>query len=368
MLRTVFRRQSLIAQIAEHVRQGAREGRWGRYVPGVRTLATELGVSKDTVRAALRILEKENSVTSEGAGNRRRITGGPPERRRGLRVAILLDEHLHANNAHSLELILVVRNAIETMGHSCLLCDKSLKQMPQVRLVGRFVEETNADAWIVYSAPRDVLEWFSGCGLPALAIGGRCLGLSLASVSTDVKRAMAATVDALVALHHTRIVLVCPSLWRDPSPGPSARALLERLDWHGLSASDYNLPTWQETPDGLQEMLKSVFRTTPPTALVITEPSVSVGVRIFLAERGLAVPRDVSVVSLLPDPVFSFHRPVIAHFEWPTSRVVDRVMAWIDAVSQGSRDRSATVLHARFCRGGTIATANKRNVLGTKHP
>lgn len=356
---TLFRRQSLIAQIVEHIRHGLTNARWGRQLPGVRTLAAELGVSKDTVRAALKILESENYISPGVVGKRRKITGGHAGPRCGLRVAILVDEHLHANNAHSLELILMVKQAVEAAGHIGVLCEKSLKQLPDIRLLASFVHDTKADAWIIYSAPRDVLEWFSGSRLPALAIGGRCLGLPIASVVTDVKRAMTAAVDALVALQHARIVLVCGRLWRDPFPGPSAAAFLERLRWHSLPVSEYNLPSWDETPDGLHAMLVSVFAVTPPTALVIAEPAMCVSVRIYLAERGLTIPRDISLVSLLPDPAFSLQRPAMAQFKWPLMRMIDRAAAWVDMVANGADDRRAVVFHAKFWKADTIAAARR---------
>lgn len=357
---SLFRRKSLIAQISEHLRRDLAAGRWHGQLPGVRTLAEHLGVSKDTVRAALRILERENVLRPGGAGKRRCITSRNTEHRSGLRVAILLDEHLHTNNAHSLELILMVKQAVEAAGHACTLCEKSLKQIPGIPRLARFVRNTKADAWIIYSAPREVLEWFSGNRLATLAIGGRCLGLPIASVVTDVKHAMADAVDALVALAHTRIVMVCGSLWRDPSPGPSAGAFLERLQWHGLPVSEYNLPSWQETPEGLHAMLISMFAVTPPTALIITEPSMCVSIRIYLAERGLTVPRDISMVSLLPDPALCLHRPAMAQFKWPLVRIVDRATAWVDRIAHGADDRRATVFRARFRPAETLAEARPR--------
>ena len=63
-----FRQRSLIEQIADHLRQGFRSGHWCGQLPGVRELVRELGVSKDTVEAALRLLEAEGSLESGGPG------------------------------------------------------------------------------------------------------------------------------------------------------------------------------------------------------------------------------------------------------------------------------------------------------------
>ena len=353
-----LRRLSLVEQTAHHVRDGIDKGQWTRHLPGVVELAKRFAVSKDTVRAAVQLLEKEGALKASGAGKRRTIVRKRPTRRQSLRVAILLEDDLPSNNAHSLELILAIKYAIDAAGHVCVIGEKSLKQMSGLLQVARFVRSTKADAWIVYGGRRDVLEWFARRKIPTLAIGGRCLGLPIAATYADVARAMAATVDALVTRGHRRIVLLCGTVWREPSPGRSAQTFLDSLQRHGIKVSGYNIPSWEETPEGFEAMMKSLFRVTPPTALFITEPSFCVAARIFLAERGLKVPGDVSLVSMLPDPAFSLHHPVIAHFEWTTPALVNRATQWVNAVTQGKGDHETIVFHAKFRPGGTIAAAN----------
>lgn len=357
---STLRRQSLVELTSQHLREGIGEGRWGRNLPGVLKFAKELGVSKDTVRAALLCLEEDGTIRAVGPGKRRRITLKPGATRRALRVAILLEDSLPSNNAHSLELILSMKYAIEAAGHVCVIGEKSLKQMSGLIQVARSVRATKAESWIVYGGRRDVLEWFAKRKIPVLAIGGRCLDLPIASAYTDVSRAMSATVEALIAHGHRRIVLLCGSVWRDPAPGRSAKSFLEALRRHDIKVSEFNLPSWKETPEGFEAMMKSLFCATPPTALVIGEPSFCVAARIFLAERGLAVPRDVSLVSILPDPAFSLHHPVIAHFEWTIPALVDRAVRWIKAAAQGKSDHETTVFHAKFRPSGTIAAARKQ--------
>lgn len=352
-----LRRQTLVEQTAQHLREGISARHWAEYLPGVVSLATELGVSRDTVRAAIQLLEQEGALKAGGAGKRRMII----RRRnhltshRALRVAILLDDHLPSNNAHSQELFLSIKYTVEAAGHTCIFSEKSMRQLSSLPHLARFVRATKADAWIVYSGTREVLEWFAGQKTPVLAIGGRAPGLPIASAHTDLRRAMAAAVNALVTHGHHRIVLICDSNWRNPAPSLSARAFMDSLVRHGIKTSNFNLPEWEETPDGFERMMTSLFHTTPPTALVIVEPAVCVAARIFLAERGIVVPRDLSLVSMLPDPAFSLHRPKIAHFEWTIPALVNRAAQWVKAAARGTADREATFFHAKFRPCGTIA-------------
>jgi DNA-binding GntR family transcriptional regulator len=80
-------------QVAAHLREGLLAGRWSGEMPGVPTLAAELGIDRKTVDAALRQLDGEGLLVPQGAGRRRRIvlpTGKPiaPPLRIGLPIAI----------------------------------------------------------------------------------------------------------------------------------------------------------------------------------------------------------------------------------------------------------------------------------------
>jgi DNA-binding LacI/PurR family transcriptional regulator len=270
----------------------------------------------------------------------------------------MLDVPLPSTNAHSLELLLSIKCAIEAAGHLCVIGEKSVAQLTSIRHIDRFTRSSKVDAWIVYCGTRKLLERFAKLAIPVLAIGGRALGLPIASAGTDVSRAMAAAVDALVAHGHRRIVFVCDSVWRNPTPNLSTQAFLDRLRHHGFPVSDYNLPEWEQTPEGLARLMNSLFAVTPPTALVIVEPSACIGARIFLAEHGIVVPRDLSLVNILPDPAFSLLDPVVAHFEWTIPALVNRAAQWVSALVQGNADHEFRTFHATFCPGGTIARAN----------
>ena len=63
-----LRRLPLVEQTALHLREGFQSGRWAAQLPGVVPLAEELLVSKDVLRAALKLLEEEGWIEDGGAG------------------------------------------------------------------------------------------------------------------------------------------------------------------------------------------------------------------------------------------------------------------------------------------------------------
>ncbi len=145
-----IRRPNVSEHTAQHLREGFRSGRWSGKLPGVGLLAKELGVSRDAVRAALRLLEQEGIIANGGAGRSRTLavpTG--IDRRRVLRVGILLASPMEKDNVHSHELVFSIRQAVEAAGHVCFIAPKSVQQLnDRVDRVQRCMAECQADAWI----------------------------------------------------------------------------------------------------------------------------------------------------------------------------------------------------------------------------
>ncbi len=352
----IIQRQSLIEITATHLREGFREGRWRGHLPGVRRLSEELAVSKDTLRAALKILENDGTLQPQGAGKSRIITSRRSKHKRILRIALLIPIPLLQDNAHSQRLILTIKSNIEHEGHVCVIVDQVEHQKSSsMRRVAKLVTETAADAWLIYAGSRELLEWFIAKSIPMFALGGRLQNLPLASSRTDLVQAMNDCIDALVALGHRRIVLIAPKMWRLPTPNVTSSALLARLIHHGIPGTIYNIPDWEETSEGLESLMDALFFATPPTALLFAEPSYCVAARTMLAERGLHVPRDYSLVNLLPDPVFNLQSSALTQFDWPQDAHVHRILRWIKAILAGQEDRLEFVAYAKFMPGETIA-------------
>jgi DNA-binding LacI/PurR family transcriptional regulator len=126
---------------------------------------------------------------------------------------------------------------------------------------------------------------------------------------------------------------------------------------HGLATSSYNLPDWDDTPEGFLRMLDGLFRVTPPTALIIDEPFLFHAAKHYLAQQGIVAPAQVSLVCTDPDPTFAWCRPTIAHLSWDSRPVLRRVVRWADNVAHGQDDRRQTLTKIEFIEGGTVGVA-----------
>ncbi|MCH7227394.1 substrate-binding domain-containing protein [Haloferula sp. A504] len=349
-----FRVRNAAEQVADHLRKKMSRGTWGEWLPGSARLAEELGVGNSTIETALGLLERQGLLESQGAGRRRKIVLVPGQNPPSLRIRVLLyqrsDEQLH----YTIDLVHRLREA----GHEVTFASHTLTDLRMdVERVRRLVQKTSADAWVVGSGPRPVLEWFSKRPEPTFSLLGRRANLPIAGAGPDKAHVVRHLVQRLVGLGHRRIVLLAREERRKPQPGRGERRFLSLLNEAGIPTGPYNLPDWDESPGSLQKLLDSLFAHTPPTALVVEEMALCLATLQHLANRGIVSPRQVSVVCDDPDPAFEWYQPSISHIHWDARPLVRRTVKWADNVARGKDDRRQTAIKARFVEGGTIGPA-----------
>lgn len=352
----VFRSLSTSEQVAAHLRGDLMSGKLSGVMPGVLRLEKELGVNRKTVEAALRLLETEKLLVPQGPGRRRLIKLPKHMALPSLRLAILLGEAAD----RKLDYLIELRHELAEHGHSVFYAAEHMVDLRMdVKRIAGLVGKTGADAWVVASASREVLEWFSGQEVPAFAMFGRRRGLPIAGVGPDKKSAYQEVTRALIQFGHRRIVLLVRPRRRLPGPGEAERAFLGELATHGITSGPYHLPDWEESTEGFHKRLEALFHVTPPTALMVDEVPLFVAALQFCASRGLRVPQDVSLVCTDYDPDFDWCRPSVSHIRWDSGPVVRRIVRWAANVSQGREDKRQTMTPAEFIPGGTIGPAKE---------
>ena len=341
-------------QVAAHLREELMRGRWIGTMPGGPALAAELGVDGKTVWAALGLLENEGLLVAQGPGRRRKIVAPEKLSTPVLRVAILDYEPLEVTEDWTLG----IQKQLANQGHSAFFADKSLVELGgDVRRIARLVKRTPADAWVVCSGSRDVLEWFSEQETPAFALFGRRRQLPMAGVGPDHVTAGRAVVRRLIELGHQRIVVLVRENVRAGGAGSVERAIFDEMEAHGVPTGRYNLPIWEDSSEGFHRVLEELFRITPPTALIIDEAFLFHAAKDHLAQRGILAPKHVSLICTDPDPTFAWSELSVAHTHWKTQPVVRRVVRWVNNIARGKDDLKQTLTKAEFVDGGTVGKA-----------
>lgn len=347
--------KSITEQVADHLRKQLLEGYWNKGMPGQKLLSKQLGVSGQTIELALQTLEKEGLLVGQGAGRRRRIElPQGTNRNRAMRVRILPYDKSGRKEDYLVELF----HQLQDAGHDAGFTPKTMMDLGMsLNRIARYVENTEADAWVVVAGSSELLHWFAQRPTPAFALFGRMHSASIAGTGPHKSPAIAEAVRCLAELAHQRIVMLTREERRKPQPGKVERVFLDELTNHGIATSSYNLPDWEDNPKGLQRCLASLFQLTPPTALIISTLDLFSGTQQFLSHRGIRVPQDVSLIFSDPHPTLEWCVPSLSHISYDSTDWVRIILRWMKNVSHGKDDRRQIFTKAEFIDGGTIGPA-----------
>lgn len=330
----------------------------GDSMPGIQRMAGMLGVSSNTVVAALAQLEREDFLKPQGRGRRSQILVPEDIVRPAFRVTILLYDHEDLKLGY----VAKIQQRLKEKGHEVSVADRNLMDLGmRPERVARMVKKTKTDAWVILSATQDVLEWFVAQSIPAFALFGRFRPLPMAGTGPDKVQAVRTAVRRLLELGHRRIVLLQPDHMRKPTLALLLREALDEMELQGIKTGSYNLPEWEPTPDGLWRCLDSLFRLSPPTALILDRASEYIGSQQYLAHRGILAPRDVSLICTDDDFDTEWCKPTASCIHWETSPLVRRIVGWAGNVSNGKDDRRKQFSEAKFVERGSVGPAPVRS-------
>jgi DNA-binding LacI/PurR family transcriptional regulator/DNA-binding transcriptional regulator YhcF (GntR family) len=337
-------------QVATHLREGIASARWVGEMPGRDQLAAELGVSPRSIQKGLQILKREGLLKPQGQGRRHKIQkSGKRLEVKPLRVGIFMQSDL--KDSYMLEL----RHQLNEAGHIAIMPRDGMEDLyNSVERVERDVRKAKADAWVLTGASREILQWFVEQDLKVFALAGRRFDFPIAGTGPNKSPLYGEVTRRLIDLGHRRIVMVCQRALRFPKPNRSARSFLDTLQAAGIRTGKFNLPDWDVSKKGFQDLLDSLFETTPPTALILDEAYQYYATYHYLASRGLRVPHDVSLVCSDWDSGFIWCQPSVAHMHWDYQPVVRRILRWVDNISRGIDDRRQSFTKAAYVEGGTV--------------
>lgn len=341
-------------QVAAHLRTEIFRGRWTAEMPGADRLGVELNVNHTTISAAVQILENEGLLINRGVGRKRQIMlpddTDPPV----VKIGLFLYEKIEDR----VDYIIDLKNGLQERGHTIAIPSRGLRDLNMdLKRISRLAKTTKADAWIIQAGSSEVLEWFAGQPTPAFALAGRRRGVQIAGTGPNKVPALQDSVRRLVQLGHERIVMIAREERRKPQPGLVEISFLDELNTLGIASGSYNLPDWDDSIDGFYACLNSLFRHTPPTALIIADLPLYLAAERYLSSLGYVAPGDVSLVCLDPSPVFEWFRPTVSHVKWDSAPMINRILKWADNVARGKTDRRQSFTKAEFVEAGTTGPA-----------
>jgi len=339
-------------QVAAHLKNQILKGRWSKTMPGRDRLGKELGVDGSTIERALQHLEEQGVIRSQGPGKRRQITleaQSSPSKR----ILILPYE---AEDQHGDFLLNELVHRMRAAGHSPSFAARSLVDLKHdPKKVAALMQAHPHDACILVAGSHAVLEMAAQWSKPCLSLSGRTREVKIAGVGPMKANAIRKAVNCLCRHGHRRIVMLSKSeTLQDGMSGPQL-AFIDQLERNKVASGDYNLPQWDSTPAGLRQCLESLFRVTPPTAILIDNWKLHYAVQNFLSHQRGAAYRRVACISTDYHPSFKWCDPRISYIRWDTLGVCRLVMRWVDKMAKGKPDLSKRSVPAEFVEGQDLA-------------
>lgn len=348
----MLRPSSHADQAADHLRDEIMRGRWVEVMPGRTPLARELGINWKTVESALAQLENEGLIQSQGPGKPRRITGTSNQKSvGGTHVTMVLYETQGGLNTAVGD----IQHQLRAAGHPVFFSAKTSSEVKHdPDQVESMVRKLGAEACILVAAGREVLQRFEAFPIPTFALFGKMSGLKISGTGPDKIQAIRDSITSLCANGHQRIVMLKHREALHAEHGISERTFLEELENRGLSHGEYNLPRWENTPEGLRHCLIRLFQVTPPTAILVDDLMLLYAIQSFLVRKRGNIFRQVTLVAMDPHPIFGWCQPGVPHFYWDISKVVSHTVKWVNDVARRKNDREQKRIECKFVDAGGV--------------
>ena len=334
----------------------------GRLFPTENKLASEYGVSRITVRAALDMLEKEGKIERKaGKGTYLSEQNITPKKKK--LIGVLLCK---IDAAFGLDALVGIEKQAEAEGYSVILKLSYDRQDNEEKMLNELVE-TGVDGIIYQSCHGDYTKAamnLAGSDFPLVAIDRNPEKIPISSVFTDNYGASYELTDYLYSLGHRNIALVT-------IPTSFASSIEKRSDGfkrccfdHGLPMTDENFvtdivsPITQNEKDRQKDKAKVkayVLKHPEITAFVATERRAALIVQEILDELKLNCPENYSLVCFDSEPVYG-KNVMVTHIKQNQDEMGKKaVKLLIDRINNGGAQTQHIYVRGYLCSGGTTA-------------
>lgn len=357
------RYQSLAAQVAARIRTEIQKGSWGGWLPGERALTKTLQTSRKTLRKALVHLQRDGAIrTRHGLGHE--IIGQPKS---APVTAVAPDDSVGLLTPESLENLrpytalwvdelraLLIENGVRLAtfsGH------RFFTGRPE-KALARLVEQNPQRCWVVAHSNKHIQQWFHEHRVSCIIAGSSHPGLPLPNVDLDFFAICRHAAGAMLRLGHRRMALFTKQSER-AGDLESERGFEDGVRRSPHREVDPVIVRHDGTVDGAYRALGRLFNATAaPTAVLVAQSPFYLTTIAFLAERGLRVPKDVSLISRDDDRFLTYLKPAPARYACNPNTYAKRLLLQLQLAFAG--ETGAHTIHRiepKFIAGDSLGPA-----------
>jgi LacI family transcriptional regulator len=316
MSATPQRYQSLTHQVAARIHSEIQKGTWSSWLPAERNLAKSLQIGRKTLRKALAHLQREGTIeTQHGLGHR--ITAEPrsPASNGDLTVGLLTPDSIENLRPYTALWVDELRTLLfETGARLATFSGARFFTGRPEKALAKLVEQNPQQCWVLAHSNEHIQHWFHEQQIPCIIAGSSHSGLPLPSVDLDYFAVCRHAAGAMLRLGHRRVALFTKQSQR------AGDLETERGFVDGVRTSPHPevapvIMHHDGTVEGAYRSLARLFSMgKPPTAVLVAQSAFYLTTIAFLAERGLRVPTQVSLMCRDDDTFLSYLKPAPARY------------------------------------------------------
>lgn len=359
------KRTTLVEETVAILKEWIGTGILGEMLPGELQLKGRLGIGRDTLRLALKVLTQEGWILPAGQGRQRqvqprRLPSPQDASRNDLPVTFLSPYPV----VHRLTLMEMedTRVRLEAQGRALRFVSPRIFHLKHPgHHLERLAGEHPSAAWVLYVVSEPIQRWFDARGIPALLFENPFPGVNLPFVADDWEAAAFHAGIQLVR-HAHRVIGILEYEERRPGLLAEERGLERAL---ATTSPSGRLVVFKDdlTPPSVARSLERAFGLKErPTALVLTRAAQVLTCFSWLASRGIRTPLEVSLVCLPNDSWFSELYPPLSHYradpQVTARHIAERVL---ELTTVGRVARKSIRLHREYVPGATIGPAPRTN-------
>lgn len=323
-------RVSLVDQVAALIREGIQTRRWKDRLPARRALSSELQVSRNTIDAALRILDTEELLQGVSRHRTRIKEGGILKSWESLPKVIYLDGRcLEEFSSSYLRAVLTFQIHVQAQGLGFLLqTNEPGHSIYSDSWLRNLIRQNSGCCWVLAAQPAKVQQFFKKSGAHTIVVGGLAKNVELPCIDLEWRATASHAVHRLLMLGYRRPMLLMPKR-KSCDDEMMEAGFCEALQ--KSSSARANIAVHELSVDGVFRALARGFARTPDSDVIVcTSASSSLRALSYLStQTSVRVSKDVSILSLEGDQFFDALQPAISYY-WTDMHAYQRkLVQWV---------------------------------------
>ena len=356
---TLIPHSTVASQLAVELRAELEKGTWPGWLPSERVLSRTLQASRNTIRAALEQLKADGLIKPvRGLGNR--VVGqakSSPDEKRTKTVGVLIPEPIGSLRPLTALWIDELKDLLIEEGYRLRIHEgRQYYQTNPARVLERLIGQHAHSAWILTLSSEAMQRWFARRRTPCLVAGSTYPDIALPHYYLDNRAICRHAAGILLRVGHRRLALLNRES-RRAGDVDSERGFIEGVRRSPHRDATAVIAYHRDDVDSVARALRTLLeRNNPPTALVVSNSYAYLSTASVLAQRGLRVPQDISLISRDDDPFLASLVPEPARYRVdPHSFAKKIVGSLLQILNRSAPLRSPTPLLPKFAAGGSTS-------------